>query len=126
MSESFDELVSLVISTEEALPGTASIEPLLVEALERMKLDAEHREYYVDRLLKLILEPSFGELVLGEPGIVELVEFCMHELRWPEIRLALTSLDVEGVDWRVRRSAQRVLMAYEDHWEGAEIYAKFR
>ncbi|MCC2317036.1 hypothetical protein [Cellulomonas chengniuliangii] len=126
MSVSVDGLISLIISTEESIPGTASIEPLLVEVLEQIESHADDRECYVRRLLALILEPAQGELILGEPGIVELLEFCMHELRWPEIRSALASLDVDGTDWRVRRSAQRVLDAHNDAWENAEIYAKYR
>lgn len=126
LQRQFDELTFEIIRTAASSPGSGPIESAMQELLNLMADRAESREYYATRLLDLIHDPAPGELILGQPGIVEMLEYTMHVLRWPEIQQSLLLLDSDGTDLRVRRSAQRVLDSYRDDWPNADIYAKYR
>ena len=57
-----------------------------------------------------------------------LTAYCMHTLRWPEIREAVLRLSEpqDTADWR-RRSQHfpALLRAFEDNWGGRELYRRY-
>ena len=58
----------------------------------------------------------------------DLIAYCMHTLRWPEVREAviLLSEPQDTADWR-RRSQHfpALLRAFEDNWGGRELYRRY-
>jgi hypothetical protein len=119
-------LMAKIMDTEAKEPGTQSIEDLLEVLLQLMRRHPDRRSEFVSELSNLIVHPAPGELILAQPGITEILECCMHDLRWPEIRSVLASIDVDGQDLRSRRWAERVLEAFDDDWDVADTYRKYR
>jgi hypothetical protein len=57
--------------------------------------------------------------VLGEPYFVdpELVEYCMHVLRWPEVKNAAEARMLVEKDLRARPGLGRVIHSFSDDWD---------
>jgi len=102
-------------------PDARDLVPTLNDIVSLVQANPEHAEPAVSVFLDL-LEEHPGELVLGVPGTIEILEFSMHHLRWPAVRMALSQLVQSASDLRVRRAAERVLEAFESDWPGGEIY----
>lgn len=86
-----------------------------------MQANPDHAEAALGVFLSL-MEEQPGELALGVPGVIEILEFSMHHLRWPGVYVVVSELAQSARDARVGRSAERVLEAFEDDWPGGEIY----
>jgi hypothetical protein len=86
------------------------------------------------RLLELARQMSRGaavqcfiEIVRGDlEAPNESVPFCMHALRFPEIRDEVKRFVGEPPDPRWMNYASDVWHAYEDHWEDRDLWRYFR
>jgi hypothetical protein len=56
----------------------------------------------------------------------ELVGFLMHELRWESVRRTAQKLLDEATDPRVRRPMELVLGSFDDDWEDAVLFDRYR
>jgi hypothetical protein len=116
-----EEIVGDILRVAEQSFDARSVAPKLEELLSLIEGSPERHEEFTNKLLAL-LDPAPNELQLGRPGIVDILEYCMHRLRWPEMREAMQRLVSTAGDWRVSRAAERVLEAYDDEWPAGEIY----
>ena len=116
-----EEIIGDILRVAEESFDARSVTPKLEQLLALFESSPERHEEFSNKLLAL-LDPAPNELQLGQPGIVDVLEYCMHGLRWPEIREALQRIASTAADWRVSRAAKRVLEAYEDEWPAGEIY----
>jgi hypothetical protein len=58
-------------------------------------------------------------------GPPELVQYCMHALRWPEVKQELVRrLETEKSE-RVRHVLRKLVMSFEHDWYDADAYARF-
>jgi hypothetical protein len=124
-ADDFNGQVSSLLTTARDTWGSAAIEPQLVKLLAFMETHHDLRDFVVAKLVGLT-ERDDAYLRLARPGVVELLEFTMHRLRWQEIQDALRAIDQPGADLRERQSASRVLDAYSDEWSNADIYDTYR
>ncbi|MEU3543986.1 hypothetical protein [Streptomyces paromomycinus] len=98
--------------------GTEALEPDLERALEILRTAPEMREELETELISLI-DPA-------REGIVELVAFTMHELRWPRIeqeirgRLTENPGNVSNI-----RLYEAMLDAFSDSWSDRDLYGRF-
>ena len=57
-----------------------------------------------------------------------LIEFCMHALRWPELKTEFEKMSAAAIaqnNWNLIQPLQHVLDAFEDNWEDAnDLYAE--
>lgn len=67
-----------------------------------------------------------GLMTSWPPGAVELLEFTMRDLRWPEVQELLVETEREHPDHRARNQARQVLQVYEPEWPDGEIYWTYR
>ena len=64
-------------------------------------------------------------------GVEEIVGFCMHSLRWPELREAIREkrdaipARSAGRLWEERRYWEKLLEAFEDEWPNAVLYRRY-
>jgi hypothetical protein len=93
--------------------------------------------YYAAVLEALLAAPSLRatavrlftqEIAAPRTLAADLIAYCMHTLRWPEIRDAVTRLsepqDTEA--WRRKAHDYRdVLRAYSDDWRGRSLYVRY-
>ncbi|MEP7762542.1 hypothetical protein [Sanguibacter sp. 25GB23B1] len=125
MSDDVKTTIAAVLDAAEASFDARAVEPPLLKLRSLLKSSSEPRWEFLDAI-RALTTPGPGELPLARPGVVEILEFCMRELRWPEIREAMVAMDSPAHDWRVQRAAQRVLEVYDDEWPGGDIYDTYR
>jgi hypothetical protein len=97
----------------------------------------EAESYYAAVLDALLSAPDLrgpvARMFIREIGAArsfaaDLIAYCMHTLRWPEVREAVIRLvepqDSEG--WRRKALDYRdVLQAYDDNWRGRCLYERY-
>jgi hypothetical protein len=66
---------------------------------------------------------KFGEILRKHD--LEVLEYCMHELRWPEVRAQLEAAARDADDFRLRDIFTNALSAFSDRWSGRGFYERF-
>lgn len=111
----------------------------LVQEADRLEEDyltpLTDREAVHEAALTLVLQhpgmraefaTKFGEMIRTHD--LELFEYCMHELRWPEVRVQLDA-EVRNADvardWRARDYFAGAKGAFTDQWSGRDFYKRF-
>lgn len=112
------ELLAAIGVAADRHVGVNSFENLLVDLRDLLRSGRVDRTDAASELRRLAAE--------WPPGAVEVLEFTMHEFRWPEIRNALEDHRVSGVDFRTRDLAAQVLQAFDDEWPEGDIYRTYR
>ncbi|WP_184125180.1 hypothetical protein [Stenotrophomonas rhizophila] len=108
-------------------------------ALEVERIESECLEQPIEPALEAVLDyvlahpecradlvAAFIHIAHGRGiGPPELIEYCMHALRWGEVRQYLADwLAAEGSE-RVRHYLRNLLMSFDDDWRHANMYARF-
>ena len=94
--------------------GLNLIEPHLLKVLDFSRENPEARMELAECFKKILRDRSAGPL--------EIVIFCMRELRWPEVEKEATDRLVSSDDLRVQSAMNSVLAVYDDEWEDADFY----
>ena len=92
------------------------IEPWLEAVLSHVLRHPEAKGQFVK---------SFMDLLREDRGPTELVEYCMHALRWPEVKAEVAAWLESEKSERVRHALRGVLRAFDDDWHVASSYARF-
>ncbi|MDH5228451.1 MAG: hypothetical protein OEZ58_09180 [Gammaproteobacteria bacterium] len=111
-----DEFWTLVQAAESAwqkTDGTDELEPYLLQILQFVQSNSNSREELVE---------NFKTIVKEEKWPIEILEFCMRELKWDEIKLSVLQEMSNSSDLRVRDALSRVLAVYEKEWEDSDLY----
>ena len=98
-------------------PDPEVLEPRLLRILDFLQGHPGAHDDMVEVLRALTL--------VWPPAAIELLELTMATLRWPEIHDSLHEYLHVTTDLERRRPAERVLLAYKDHWENAYLYPSF-
>lgn len=80
---------------------------------------ADEPEHRVD-LAALLLE-----MAASGSGPIELVEYCVHVLRWAELKSKFEVLLLTTTDRRIQTALKRLLEAFEDDWNQRDIYSRW-
>lgn len=99
-------------------------EPEMARFLHFVQSHPEQREFVVQLFID-----SFSESFYMRHAPSEFLMYCMHDLRWPEIRdFIVKRRDVEVAKRGVACSGiwNGILEAYEDNWEAAKYYEEFK
>jgi hypothetical protein len=86
-------------------------------ALDLIAAHPEERHVFVKNLIGSVLDPSHCD-----PWFLQ---FCVHGLRWPELKIAFESMHNSAVarnDWNVIPNLAKVLDAFEESWEDARDF----
>ncbi|MEV5139815.1 hypothetical protein AB0K71_23370 [Streptomyces syringium] len=114
----FMQVVQWVLATAEQTCGAEDLEPGLERALAILQENPELREQFENRVIALLDSPK--------EGVVEIVSFLMHVLRWEAVR--------EAVEERIRhprgdvsniRLYEAMLDAFSDSWRDRDLFARF-
>lgn len=101
-----------------ATSGTNEIEHLLIELLMFVRSHPEAGKHLKECFERLVFDRNLGPL--------EIIIFCMRELRWPEIKDAVLSKMKGTNDPRILAGLDSVLAVYEDEWEDSDLYEYYR
>ena len=115
--ERFKELSRRALEAREihglVLPN--QLEPFLVDVLNLAKsLPAEDREDLAQCFKEIVYNPAAGPW--------EIVQFCMRELQWPEVRQTVQEVYAKEKDLRTKRIMERILDVYNPYWEEAAFW----
>ncbi|MFE3654484.1 hypothetical protein [Streptomyces sp. NPDC059152] len=102
----------------EATYGVEDLEWHLERALLVLQQNPELRPQFESELVSL-LDPI-------EEGVIEIVSYTMHELRWPAVESAIgEKISEPGVDVSDVRLYSAMLDAFSDSWRDRDLYARF-
>lgn len=109
--------IAFILDVAPLSVGVDQMEPLFQDLLE----------YVLARprcvpVLVVGYEALLDELPEGSD---DLVQFTMHELRWPEVR-AHTEKCLSGTEDITRRARYRdILVAFDDDWPSRDLYLRY-
>jgi hypothetical protein len=113
-----DERLAVIEVAASHFVGVNEIEHLLVDVTGLLQSERLEREQAVSALTRLATEWPWGA--------VEVLEFSLRALQWPELRDVLEHHAATGLDFRTRDMAKHVLEVYADEWPTGEIYRVYR
>lgn len=96
------------------------LEPEYSTVLDHIIAHPEYRKTFGNEMLRMVDFP--GDIS------AQLVEYCMHELRWPEIEAAARVKLAAAEDPRSRIVFEHILESFQDDWddEGYERWTSSR
>jgi hypothetical protein len=95
-----------------------SAEPAFEAVLSFVLAHPESRGEFADAFMQLARDPG-----LGPP---ELIQYCMHVLRWSDVKQYLSDWLALEKSERIRHVLRKLLMSFDDNWYGADMYDRFR
>jgi hypothetical protein len=110
------ELFAKAAAALAAVTSPSEAEPQMSRFLQYAKAHPERRAF--------IIELFTGSLASRECPW-EFIQFCLHGLRWPEMRALFEQRKAEAADVDERAFWMRMLDAFDDDWEDAEFYQEF-
>ncbi|TBO56554.1 hypothetical protein EYS09_27370 [Streptomyces kasugaensis] len=115
----FRGIVHDVLDTAENSCGAEALEQDLERALALLQRNPGLRPQFETELVSLL--DSMRE------GVVELISFTMHELRWPAVAEAIASrISAPGGNVSHLRLHEAMLDAFSDFWRDRDLYARFQ
>lgn len=105
------------------------------EYIEKYHMDVSPEKYFDDVLAYVMANldckadfcTAFIDVVRNpDLGSVELVQYCMHVLRWQELKEYFTDWLNKEQSERARHVLRRILEAFDDDWFNARMYERFR
>ena len=101
--------------TENA--STRDFEPTFAVLLDYIETNIARREEAKAAVLSALHDDSVAP---------ELLAYLMHELRWPEVKQAITDRIALESDWRIKTPLSHVLEAFDDDWADADMYLRWQ
>ena len=94
--------------------GCPDVEPAGLAIIDLVAIHPELREEFVQHFLRIL-----------HKGPWELLAFCMHSLRWPEVREIIQKergREVARLGARTSPLFDHVLAAFNDDWEDVDMF----
>lgn len=114
----FQSIAQTVLGIADKSCGVEALKQDLERALAVLRRNPGLRPQFEAEILSLI--DSLRE------GVVELVSFVMHELRWPDIeRAILIRISDPGRNVSNLRLYEAMLDSFSDGWRDADLYSRF-
>jgi hypothetical protein len=127
----FDEFVALILrakNLEHQSIGTEEFEAQFVEVIDFINAHPALRPKIVEEFAKLLQDRSYGPYTL--------IEFCMHELRWPEMLAEAKRVFIVFRDEVVRKKLhgmpsqhlsylEDVISSFSDSWESKDLFKRY-
>lgn len=113
----FEQLCQRANSILDETFDCRQVEPIYIKILNLIKSNPHYHDQFISALLS-VLESGKAPW--------ELIQFCMRELQWPEIKdsvLIQMQAELEGKrDWRSISVLDHILEVYEPEWSDADLY----
>ena len=120
--KAFQKIVGEAIAAEKADPYGWDLISFGSALIDIARQNPGCKSDFVDEFNAMIVADDFGP---GGP----FVEFCMHALRWDEVRNFIEELHIAAIskpDWRAEPYYRHLSEAFEDEWDDAnDIYASY-
>jgi len=119
-SETLKQFEILCLAAKQAcdqLGSATEFEPFLVRVLTYVKAHPSLNGNFRTAFIQMLDNPQKGPW--------ELIPFCMHELRWPEVEAAARVRLMSASDWREKTIMAAVIDAFSDKWGDADLYSYY-
>ncbi len=124
-SETFVALLAYVKQRENTVPGASNVEPEFLKTLEFIKRYPDLRPQVIGEFSKMLQDKTFGRYML--------IQYCMHELRWPEMRAAAKQIYAQSQIDLIRQQLygtasqhlaflEEVVSSFEDTWPSKSLF----
>jgi hypothetical protein len=113
IQEDFWRLAEVFCEKSKELHDSREREPYLLSILHFVQNHLDDRD---------IIESCFMQIVREEQWPLEILEFAMHELKWPTVRAEIEDAMKVSRDIREQDALERVLKAFDANWEDADLY----
>ncbi len=123
VQQTLRELFDTAAAKSLAVIEQTDAEPEMGRFLHMVKAHPDQRAFVVSQFIDTFSESFY---MRREPW--ELLQFCMHDLRWPEMREFIRLKRDEDVRRRGAPSCTAwndILAAFEDNWESAKYFREF-
>lgn len=97
--------------------STTDFEPALARLLRHLETHPECRAAAERRFIDGIRGGTLGW---------EVVSYCMHALRWDSVRREALRLLEGSAAPSVERALHHIVESFEDDWEDADMYERYR
>ncbi|WP_411140058.1 hypothetical protein [Streptomyces sp. x-80] len=115
----FRGIIQDVLDAAENSCGVEALERDLERALALLQRNPGLRPQFETELISLL--DSMRE------GVVELISFTMHDLRWPAVEAAIASrISAPGRNVSHLRLHEAMLDAFSDSWRDRDLYTRFQ
>ncbi len=94
--------------------GTDELELDLLEILFFVKKNPGYRKDFARGFINIVNDYKYGPL--------EIVIFCMRDLRWEDVKKAASERQMSCEDPRIKSAMQEVLDVYKSVWTNADLY----
>lgn len=109
--------LNFLIRVQEIADGVDQIEPLLEDLVDHIRANGSCRPRVLERFLDLIQQL--------DPWNLEVLQFCMYDLRWQEVSdQAHFWCRQEGGVGR-RRLYERLIESFDDSWPEREFFRRY-
>ncbi|MFI6850021.1 hypothetical protein OG535_40085 [Kitasatospora sp. NBC_00085] len=109
--------IGFLLKVQRIADGVDQVEPLLEDLVDRIKESARCRPEISERF--------FGLARDIDPWSLEILQYCMHDLRWQEVLSHAEDLARQEKDvWR-QRLYERLLESFEDNWPEREFFRRY-
>jgi hypothetical protein len=113
----FVELCDIASQKSRTEISTRDFEDSFVDVLTHIKNNMKNKNEYV---------VYFVRLVISEHVPHELISFCMHELRWEEVKDTAICEINKAEDFRVKNVMCDIIEAFSMDWDGKDLYAYYK
>ena len=102
----------------ETLDSVSDFEPDFMDVLNYIHANPTDKMEFVRIFIEMLDNKELGPW--------ELISFCLHDQRWPEVKdAALNCLNISS-DHRIKSVMADIVAACCDDWVGAKMYAYFQ
>lgn len=112
------ERIAVILAAAPHFLGVAELEHGLRDLRDLLASGRVERSVAVDELRDLTRT--------WPAGSIEILEFTLRSLKWPEMREFLQHMATSAADLRDRDRAASLLEVYADQWPDGEIYRTYR
>ena len=109
--------INFLLKVQRLADGVDQVEPLLEDLVDQIRERESCRPEISERLLVLLREIDTWSL--------EILQYCMHDLRWQEVLdLAENLIKQEKNVWR-HRLYERLIESFDDRWPEREFFRRY-
>jgi len=128
MQQPFDAFLALLAYVKQReceVVGAENLEPEFLKTLQFIKRHPDLRPRLVGEFARMLQDKSYGRYML--------IQFCMHELRWPETlasakqiyaagQMALIRQQLHGTASQQLAFLEEVIASFDDTWNGRRLF----
>src|SRR5688500_9494061 len=120
--DTFRQIVRDAVDAEQAAPCEWDLMRHGATLIDHVRAHPASRSEFAKEFVALVEDETFS------PG-APFIEFCMHELRWNEVRAEIDRLHSQAIakpDWRAEPYFRHLTEAFNEDWPDADdIYASY-